>query len=233
MEERQKSLLNLIIREYIKTALPIGSKFIVERGGFKLSPATIRKEMAELEKEGYIYQPHTSAGRVPTEKGYRFYIDNLLKEKELKEKEEKYLKTSLKKAREEKSYIKSLAKTMAELSSEAVLIGFGPDNFFYTGLTNLFSQPEFASQDLVYNISLVIDHLDEVAPEMFDQIGEEAEILIGQENPLARDCSIIIAKYRLSRSISGIIGILGPIRMDYESNLSLVKYAQKLLAKER
>jgi len=231
MEKRQKSLLNLIIREYIKSAEPVGSQFVVKKGGFNLSPATIRNEMAALEDKGYIYQPYTSAGRVPTEKGYRFYIDNLLRIKEPTLREKRYLKMALReKAKDEEIFIKTLAKALAELSVETVLIGFNPNNVFYTGLTNLFSQPEFANRELIYNISLVIDHLDEVIHEIFNRVGKEIEILIGKENPFAEDCGVIITKYSLPHFSPGIIGILGPIRMDYENNFSLLNYAQKILS---
>src|SRR3989338_6425264 len=74
ISQRQQELLNFIISHYVKTAEPVGSNTIAGKGGFDLSPATIRNEMAALEDAGYITQPHTSAGRVPTEKGYHFYI---------------------------------------------------------------------------------------------------------------------------------------------------------------
>ncbi len=233
MNDRQKSIFNLIIREYIKSAEPISSALVVGRGEFDLSPATIRNEMAELEEQGYIYQPYTSAGRVPTEKGYHFYVDNLLEPKKLNKKEESDLKASVKqRTGDEKETVKNLAKTLAELSAETVLIGFSPNNFYYTGLTNLFSQPEFARQDLVRNLSLVIDNFDEVMPEIFDLLSREAKILIGEDNPFAEDCGLIVSEYRSSRVSSGLLGIIGPMRMNYETNLSLVEYAKQLLARE-
>lgn len=76
MLDRKHKLLNSIIDEYIASAEPVGSGLLVEKYSLKVSPATVRNEMMELEKEDYIYQPYTSAGRVPTEKGYKFYVDN-------------------------------------------------------------------------------------------------------------------------------------------------------------
>src|SRR4030043_1192300 len=84
MNERQKKLLNLIINEHINPAEPVGSGILVEKTGLEVSPATVRNEMADLEKEGFIYQPHTSAGRVPTEKGYQFFVDNFVEKREIK-----------------------------------------------------------------------------------------------------------------------------------------------------
>ncbi|MFH1534703.1 MAG: heat-inducible transcription repressor HrcA, partial [Patescibacteria group bacterium] len=92
INDRKKALLEAIITQHIKTASPVGSKLLVGRGGFKLSPATIRNEMVDLEKEGYLTHPHTSAGRIPTEKGYRFYIDNFVKDEDLNDKHKNQLK---------------------------------------------------------------------------------------------------------------------------------------------
>jgi len=80
LTERRSSLLNLIVDEYVDTAMPVGSKYIVGKHGMSVSPATVRLEMARLEEEGYINQPHTSAGRVPSDKGYRYYVEALMKD---------------------------------------------------------------------------------------------------------------------------------------------------------
>ncbi len=77
LDDRKASILRAIVAEYIDTAQPVGSGHLARRAGVEVSPATIRNEMAALEREGYLAQPHTSAGRVPTEKGYRFFVDSL------------------------------------------------------------------------------------------------------------------------------------------------------------
>jgi heat-inducible transcriptional repressor len=232
MTNRQQLLLKFIIKEYIKNADPIGSDFVVKKGKFALSPATVRNEMMELEKQGYISQPHTSAGRIPTEKGYKFYIQNYLdsdQDKVVGKGLKKLENTTREKNEDETAYIKNLAKNLAEISSGAVMIGFGPNNVYYTGLTNLFSQPEFQDLDLVHNISSVMDHLDEVIDAVFEKIGDEAEIMIGNGNPFGDDCGAVITKYGSLGTNSGILGIIGPMRMDYGNNLNLIRYAQKLL----
>src|SRR3989344_4871656 len=81
LSSRQVKLLDFIIREHVKTAKPVGSALIAKKAGFKLSPATLRNEMAELEKTGYLAQLHTSGGRVPTDKAYRYYVNSLLETK--------------------------------------------------------------------------------------------------------------------------------------------------------
>ena len=83
LNERRSALLNLIVEEYVDTALPVGSKYIVGKHHMPVSPATVRLEMARLEEEGFITQPHTSAGRVPSDKGYRYYVEALMAEEGL------------------------------------------------------------------------------------------------------------------------------------------------------
>ena len=77
LDERKTAILSAVVQEYIATALPVGSTHVVDAPGVRVSPATVRNEMAVLEQEGYLVQPHTSAGRIPTDKGYRFFVDHL------------------------------------------------------------------------------------------------------------------------------------------------------------
>lgn len=230
MNTRQRQLLSHIIREYIKSASPIGSETLVDKYKVKVSSATVRHEMAALEKEDLIFQPHTSAGRVPTEKGYKFFIKNLTYDTKLKAKD----KEILNKIKQEKSFdkeilIKNLAKQVAEMANNSVLVGFSPENFYYTGLSNLFSQPEFLKLNyLVYNISSIIDQMDEVMEKIFNLVSCEVKVLIGKENPFGEECSFITTKYQINKKKEGIFGILGPMRMDYPNNIALVNYVKEL-----
>ena len=81
LDERKIKILKAIIQNYLETGEPVGSRTISKGFDLQLSPATIRNEMADLEEMGYIVQPHTSAGRIPSDKGYRFYVDQLMEEK--------------------------------------------------------------------------------------------------------------------------------------------------------
>ncbi len=82
LSARQRQILMLVVEEYVATGQPVGSKHLVERGGIRVSTATVRNELAELERFGLLTHPHTSAGRVPTDRGYRFYVDRLLERKQ-------------------------------------------------------------------------------------------------------------------------------------------------------
>ena len=137
---RQKELFRNIVEEYIKTAQPVGSKSLVEKFHLDISSATVRNDMAELEDLGLIRQPHTSAGRVPTEDGYKYYVKNFVQlEKELDKKE----REEMKKLRNEEikgteNNIKKLAKVISQESGLGVFVGFNQNDVFYTGLSNLF-----------------------------------------------------------------------------------------------
>ncbi len=229
MNPRQQNLLKIITSQYIKTAQPVSSKFIAEAGNFDLSSATIRNEMAELEQSGYIYHPHTSAGRMPSEKGYQFFVDNFLMENKISKRQQEFLDNLVKKFdRFEPKTVKDLAKGIAEFSNSAVFVAFSGNDFYYTGLSNLFSQPEFTQHSLVYSLSQVIDHLDQVVNKIFNNINFEVKVAIGSNNPFAKDCSAVLTKYQAKGSM-GLLGLLGPIRMDYQNNVGLIKYGQQLI----
>lgn len=228
LNQRRENLLFKIIEEYIKTAEPVGSALLADKYFGELSSATLRNEMMDLEKGGYLRQPHTSAGRIPTAKGYRYYLTNFLKDKSLASGQKRALDKAKDLFEDQVQSIKNIAKAVAELSGNTVFVGFGADNVYYTGLTNLFSQPEFENADFARNMGRIIDHLDEAMAGLFDQVKDGTEVLIGSENPFAKECSIITISYQNGRQ-RGIFGLLGPIRMDYEQNIALISYIKDLI----
>lgn len=227
MADRKDNLLKAIVEEHIGSASPVGSGLIAEKYFPDLSSATIRNDMAQLEADGLIYQPHTSAGRVPTAFGYQYYLDRFYTPQDVGLANCKDLDDLSLSA--DRQGIKTLAKKLADLCTEAVLVGFSANDVYYTGIANLFRQPEFAKLPLVHSLSEVIDHLDEVMANIFKRIDDEPLVLIGDNNPFGNDSSAIITGYQLAGE-RGIIGILGPNRMDYKENISLLKYSQKLLS---
>jgi heat-inducible transcriptional repressor len=225
ISDRKKFLLATIIKEYVKTAVPVSSGGLVEKYKLDISPATVRNEMMELEEEGYIYQPHTSAGRVPTEAAYELFVAGLkdAKKKGLRETEEKLLERLFK--RDEAAY-KATAKAIAEISNTAVFWAFHKNDLYYTGLSNLFSQPEFRQVNAVCDVSGIIDRLEEIIDEVFEDLSEGGQTLIGSKNPFGNFLSAVLVKYK-NNNHSGVLGILGPMRMDYEKNLALVEFIKK------
>jgi len=219
MENRKQKLLSHIIEAHIKTASPVGSSLIVSKYMKDVSSPTVRNEMRDLEKEGLITQPHTSAGRVPTELGYRRYIENL-SERPISEKLKCVIDDASRDFDDNFLRIKNLAKSVSEISEEAVLVAFSENDIYYTGLSNLFSKPEFSTQNMVIGISEAIDGLDSVVSGLSKSLDQDITVLLGSDNPFGDNCGSILAKF----SGGTVFGILGPMRMDYDKNICLMKY---------
>ena len=225
VDKRKELILKTIIKEHIKTAQPVGSEGLVDKYDLDISSATVRSEMADLEAEGYIVQPHTSAGRIPTQKAYEFFLENL-SEKKLSDAEAKIFEKLL--AKKDEISFKQAAKAMAKTCDCAVFWAFHKHNLYYTGISNLLHQPEFAETGLIYDISEVIDRVDEIIGQIFNDLKFGPQIMLGSKNPFSQHCSAVITKYRLADNI-GLVGILGPTRMNYEKNLALIKFFNNIL----
>lgn len=224
MTERQRQLLKTIIEEYIIKAQPVSSENVSAMVNPKLSSATIRNEMADLIRQGFLDQPHFSAGRVPTLKGWQYYIENFLNKTDLPMVE----KNSFPQIENNRENFKNLAKRVADISGQLCLVAFSSNDFYYTGLTNLFNQPEFRNQSLVFDISRLVDHLDKIIAKYFDSLGQTTEILIGDKNPFGDFCAAFFTRHYLSPKKYVLIGTLGPIRTNYQQNFSLMESIRKL-----
>lgn len=222
ISNRKKTILRTIIKEYVKNAQPVSSGVLVAKCKLGVSPATIRNDMVELEEEGYIFQPHTSAGRVPTEMAYELELEAIREssQKSLKENELELLEQLFS---YEEVAAKQTAKAIAELASGAVFWAFHKNDLYYTGIANLFAQPEFKQSEIVYDVSVIIDHLEEIIDDLFEKITDGEQVMIGSKNPFGNFLSTVLVKYKKDYK-SGIFGIMGPVRMDYARNLALVNF---------
>ena len=165
LSDRQEDILIAIIDEYVLTAEPVGSEEIARKHGINSSPATISNEMVELEREGYLYQPHISAGRVPTDKGYSFFV-NYITEKRLQrldQEEQLRLEEELLKLRlREKMITRTLARLLAAFSHNLAITGLLKEKeFFESGIKGLVSQPDWQSTDEICRIAEILDYLDD------------------------------------------------------------------------
>ncbi len=223
MNERLDNLLKTIVEEHIQTAEPIGSQLIVDKYLKDVSSATIRNAMADLEHQGLICQPYTSAGRIPSIAGYEYYLANLITQKSLTAKVKKTLDQLLSKINYDRQGIKDLAKALAELSGQAMLIGFSQHDVYYTGISNLFKQPEFSQHARVYSLSEIIDHLDEVMTKIIPIASDKVQVLLGDNNPFGDLAAAAIVKLTLNQQ-SVLLGVLGPVRMDYARIMGLLEH---------
>ncbi len=225
---RQQKLLAAIVEQYAEVASPVGSSLLAK--AFNVSSATVRAEMAELERMGYIHQPHTSAGRVPTDKGYRFYVNNLTEQIDtsVERRGERALTARVGSGGVPEHTIRSAVDTLVELTHNLGLATIG-DRLYMGGLANLFGQPEFVGGAQAQQVARLLDNLEpwlrEAAP------NEPLSVYIGQENPIGRSAgaSLIISKFRSPYSDQSYIGVLGPTRQQYRDVMSLVEHAGRTL----
>ncbi len=222
MNERQAQLLAAIIDEFISSALPVGSKQIMESGKFSVSGATIRNEMQILSAEGFIEQPHISAGRIPTAKGYRMYVRDFMKPSDT----EKIVRTRFDALREQYFQHKDrerVYEAVALLSNMTPNVSFATvphrESVYYLGLAHALKQPEFQSNPSF--VSGIVEVLENRLSDLVNKIelSDKVSYFIGDENlcPEFESCSMMITAYRV-RDQRGVFGILGPTRMDYAYN---------------
>ncbi len=233
MNTRQEKILKAIVKEYIDTAQPVSSGVLFKKYKLSISSATIRAEMKNLEADGYLYQPHTSAGRVPTDKGYRFFINDLIAGQELILKEKKSFPRDLLECKTADRLMPRIADFLAEMSSNSAISGwfdFGESEFYKVGMGKLLRELEPGHDNL--QVADIFDYLDRNIEELFDIIQEDDfGIYIGEENPIQqmRGLSMIISGRKLRSGGRGLFAILGPRRMKYDRNIALMDYIKKLL----
>jgi transcriptional regulator of heat shock response len=223
MEDKLKKILACVVEDVIRTGEPVGSQYLVETYGLDVSPATIRNWFAELEELGLITHTHTSSGRVPTEKGYRLYADELMGRKPLAHKVAQDLEGHLNADGEPDQRLKAAAKFSAELMHGAVVLGLRENDSFYTGLSHLFAQPEFRHWGKVVDLSSVLDRLDEVLMRLRQERFSEPQLRIGSECPFGNACGTAL----VSLGGGALFGIIGPMRMDYRQAIAILNLMQK------
>ena len=172
--------------------------------------------MADLEEEGYIYQPHTSAGRIPSIAGIRFYIDNLLEPLKIAKSEEKRLAASF-----AKQGLRGVARESAAYCQAACIVSYNNSDFYYTGFSQLFSQPEFMEIEHIHALGKVIDRIESVLPKLSHEISEQPRVYLGKGNPLGSECTAIFVSNRAVQKT--VIGFLGPVRTNYARTIGVLK----------
>lgn len=231
MTDRQMKILAAIIEEYAEVASPVGSVTLAKL--FGVSSATIRSEMARLEDMELIAQPHTSAGRIPTDKGYRMYV-NIITESQASAPQEldRSARTIESRLTNHGNHadraIRSAVDSLVDLTQNLGIATIG-DQLYMSGIGNLFSQPEFTQGQHTQAVARLIDNLQpwlrEAAP------NEPLSVYIGSENPIGKSsgASLIISRFRSPYSDNSYIGVLGPTRQSYGKVMRLVRHAGAML----
>ena len=228
---RQAKILAAIVKENCETGQPVSSKELVERYHFDLSSATIRNEMSALEKNGYIKQPHTSAGRVPTDEGFRYFVNELMDRVKLSVREQDELRREVMKLKVINAEVgRRLAKLLALHTSQASF-AILPEESSAVGISNLLKNENLPAED-AREIAQFFDNIDEHAEQLVKDYGNsDPKAFIGKELKLSKnsDYSMVVSGLALPSGKKGVIGVIGPKSMRYHKNMSLLEYISKLL----
>jgi len=231
-QSRRRAVLASTIEHYIKDALPVASEDIARK--FNLSPATIRNIFVELEQSGYITHPYTSGGRIPTNKGYRYYVDFLVLEMQLINKEkDSIIKEYRKQISKLDDVLEKTSEIISTITHYAGIVSFleWQDKLFYRGMSFILEQPEFRDTS---RMRLVVDMIEN-KKNLLDIINRDfkgkVKVYIGEElgYPEIKNCSLAVSSYSVKNKPSGRVAVLGPMRMEYQHIIPTLEYISDVL----
>jgi heat-inducible transcriptional repressor len=234
LTSRKKKLLGAVVSDYMHTAEPVSSEKLARKYMKGISTATIRNELASLEQDGFLTHPHTSAGRIPSDLGYRFFVDELMKIKGLSPREIEFIKSQYMMAGDNlEELLHTTLKVAATLSHLLAVITMPkmPFKVLSSGLSNIMQQPEFNDTAHIRNILNVIEHEELMSEIMHEAPNDGVTIRIGSEikHKQIKDCSIVVSRYAMPQHMTGSISIIGPTRMTYDKVSSIVDTVSKTL----
>lgn len=230
---RRKIVLTKTILKYIQEAEPVASEDIAK--DFDLSSATIRNIFSDLEDSGFLTHLYTSGGRVPTDKGYRYYVDFLISQIELLDEEKRRIERQYQREISQlEDVLERTSQIISDITHYAGIVSSleWNDKFFYKGISHIFEQPEFQNLE---RMRLLIKAIEE-KQKLLDVINrdfqeDELKIYIGRELgcPGMDSCSLVVSSYRVKNKPSGRLAVLGPMRMEYENIIAKVEFMSDVL----
>jgi len=232
---RGKKILQAIVESYIETAVPVSSQAIARRLRLRLSTATVRNIMAELDELGLIWQPHTSAGRIPTDRGYRYYIDSISEPEELTSGERELIEQRYPQQSEAlDEFLTGALRILSGFSGYTSLAfsSFGRDRLYVERVSCILEQPEFQNTRKLQVILRTFEEEEPLLKIMKDDLDPDGvKVHIGRENPCEdiQECSLVIANFKIKDRNMGALGIIGPRRMSYPKVISTVSYMAQAL----
>jgi len=233
MQNRHHEVLGSLVREYITTARPVGSLRISQRSTPSLSPASIRWILRDLEKEGFIEQPHTSAGRIPTDLGYRFHVDNLPTKKINQNQENRLAETFSSLLSQYHHRARTISKMASQLTHSYAISYFSDKGEVQeAGLEQIINDQE-SSISCAKEIVEIVAAIDNYWDELVESDTNGTTVYIGNENPFinASLTSILIHTMTTPTNKKAILVVIGPKRMQYDTNLSLLHSLSSIISK--
>lgn len=231
-ESRRRAILAATINQYIQEAEPVASEDIA--GDFNLSSATVRNILSELEEANYLTHRYTSGGRVPTSKGYRYYVDFLLSQMDILEEEKERIASEYqKKIMRLEDIMDKTSELISSITQYAGITYFPEwqDRFFYKGISLILNQPEFRDYQKIKLLIKVIEEKEYLLRIISRDFPDKVKVYIGEELGCAEmeGCSMIVSSYRLKDKTLGRLAVLGPMRMEYKHTISVLEYMSDLL----
>src|SRR5438552_457849 len=215
LNERARQVLEAVIERYVATAEPAGSRTISRRFGLALSPATIRNTMSDLEDKGYLYHPHTSAGRVPTDLAYRAYVDSLMHLSQVSPSDSHQIREELAERNAVDQILERAAQVLGVLTKElGVAVGPSLDDSVLERVELLQAGSDRLLLVLTLKSGIVRSIFVEVSSEM-------SPAAVGK-------VTLVTASYQLG-PLTGVIGVMGPTRMPYDKIVALVDHTSRLV----
>lgn len=230
---RQTQILKTLIDEYIETAEPVGSEALDKKYNLGVSPATIRNEMVALIKAGYLRQPHTSAGRVPSPTAMKFYIDQLMEEKQMSLTDEVKTKEEVWDSRGDvESLIREATHALAERTRSLAVGAIDEGRVWHSGYSNVFLNPEFADLEISANLFTFLEQVERMHEIFFKRFvgASPVEVLFGEDLgwPEIRSIGIAGTRFKIGNH-EGALGIIGPARLRYQTIIPTLRYFRNLL----
>lgn len=220
LTQRQIEILKALIEEYINTADAVGSETLEKRHNISASPATIRNEMVKLTQMGYLQKSHSSAGRMPTPRGMKFYVNELMKEKEISVGEEVAMKEKVWDYREQENrFLKEITRSLAEKTGTLAIATTEEGDLYCSGYANILDMPEFYDIDVTKHLLEALDRYDYIQRLTSQPVDseEDVHILLGDDlsSILQGPYSLVYTTYQTPMQNRGAIGVLGPVRLNY------------------
>ena len=236
-KERKESILAITIDQYIQTVTPVSSTIVAKRYPTGVSSATVRNILAELEEEGFLTHPHTSAGRVPTQKGYRYYVDHLMDEIRLLEEEKRRIKEEYDQTSQElERLVEKTSKILSDTTHYTSIISIdGEQKLYCRGTNYIITYSDYQDLKKMEGILAALEEQKELLHLINKELADRMNIFIGEEIRVAEmeNCSIVVSKFQTHEGSTGRMAVLGPTRMQYERVISTMEYLGKLLEEMR
>lgn len=235
LTSRQTQILKAIVDEYISTAEPVASEQLEKKYSLGVSPATIRNEMAELTHQGFLNQPHTSAGRIPTPVGLRFYVDHLMQEKVLSLADEVSTKEKVWDSRFHfDKLLRQTSLALAERTKTLSVIATDQGDMYYAGVANILDMPEFFDIDVTRTLLTFLDQQSRIRQLFFEKnYGEDPiHIVFGSDLgwPYFEPVGMAFTYFSAGAGRRGTMAVIGPCRLNFPYVIPTLRYFSTLIS---